>query len=455
MDTATDILGLIRGSQMARLFLVGFLGLVLGVPIVMIDALVGERQQRRDEAVAEVSSKWGGTQTVAGPALVVPFTHRWIETSDGKSVARQDTQSLVFFPARLRVQGALTASELARGIFTIPVYKMALTLDGEFSDLRAADLGVAPADVAWDRAQLALGIAEVRAIQEQVSVDWNGTRVAFLPGTGALADFPSGIHAPVAVNEATKTFTFSLPLALNGSLAAYFVPAAADTSVEITSNFPHPNFQGNWLPTRREVTDRGFSSAWAVPFLGRNYPQTWIAGSPATREAIDKSRFGVELANPIDPYRMADRSVKYAVLFVWLTFSTIWLVEVLGGVRVHPIQYLMIGAGLCLFYLLELSLSEHIPFVAAYAVATAAIVAMVGGYSLAILHHAGRAAVVVTGVAGLYAYLYVLLTNEDYALLIGAIGLFVALAAIMLVTRRVNWYAAGDAPDAPPAPTRS
>ena len=453
MDTATDILGLIRRSQMVRLFLVGFLGLVLGVPILMIDALVGERQHRRDEAVAEVSSKWGGAQTLAGPALVVPFTHRWIETSDGKTVARADTQHLVLLPSRLRVRGSINATELARGIFTVPVYKMSLTLDGEFSQLHPADLGVSPADVAWDRAELALGIAEVRAIQEQVNVDWNGARVAFLPGTGAMTEVPAGIHAPVPVSEGTTTYAFSLPLSLNGSLAAYFVPAAADTSVEITSNFPHPNFQGNWLPTRRAVTDTGFSAAWAVPFLGRNYPQVWTAGSPAMHEAIEKSRFGVELASPIDPYRMADRSVKYAVLFIWLTFSTIWLVEVLAGVRVHPIQYLMIGAGLCLFYLLELSLSEHIPFALAYTAATTAVIALVAGYSAAILRRVRRAAVVGTGVAALYGYLYVLLTNEDYALLIGSIGLFVVLAAIMLVTRRVDWYAAGAEPDAPP--TRS
>ena len=454
MDTTTDILGLIRRSQMVRLFLIGFLGLVLGVPILMISALVSERQHRRDEAVTEVSSKWGGAQTMSGPALVVPFTHRWVEASDGKSVARSDTQYLVFLPSRLRVRGTMDATVLSRGIFTVPVYKMALTLEGEFSQLRPADLGVSSADVAWDRAQLALGIAEVRAIQEQVSVDWNGTRVAFLPGTGNLAEAPSGIHAPVAVNDSTTTFTFSLPLSLNGSLAAYFVPAAADTSVEMTSNFPHPNFQGNWLPVRRSVTDAGFSAAWAVPFLGRNYPQAWYSGAPSMRDAIEKSRFGVELANPIDPYRMADRSVKYAVLFIWLTFSAIWLVEVLAGVRVHPIQYLMIGAGLCIFYLLELSLSEHISFPAAYTVATTAIIAMVTAYSLAILRRAQRAAVVGAGVAGLYGYLYVLLTNEDYALLIGSIGLFVLLAAIMLVTRRVDWYAAGGSAEAPPAPTR-
>ena len=338
---------------------------------------------------------------------------------------------------------------LARGIFLVPVYKEALTLVGEFDQVRPGDLGIKPADVIWDHASLAIGISEVRTIQEQVTVAWNGTPVAFLPGTGGFGDVAAGIHAPVPVNDATKTFAFSVPLNLNGSVGVYFVPAAADTAVEITSNFTHPNFQGNWLPTDRAVTPQGFRASWAMPSLGRNYPQTWVTPSTGMKEAIEKSRFGVELANPVDPYRMADRSVKYAALFILLTFTLIWLVEVLAAVRVHPIQYLMIGAALCIFYLLELSLSEHITFPVAYVTATLAIVAMVAAYSRVVLRETGRALAVGAGVAALYGYLYVLLTNEDFALLIGSVGLFVVLGGIMILTRRVNWYSAGSAATPP------
>jgi inner membrane protein len=172
------------------------------------------------------------------------------------------------------------------------------------------------------------------------------------------------------------------------------------------------------------------------------------------REAIERSRFGVELVNPVDHYRMSDRSVKYAGLFVLLTFATIWLIEVLAGVRVHPIQYLMLGGALCLFYLLELSLSEHLGFPAAYALASVAVIGMVAAYAVVVLRQVSRAAIVGTGVALLYAYLYILLMNEDYALLIGSIGLFLVLAAIMFTTRRVDWYAAGSRRSAPSEPSR-
>ena len=445
-DSAIRLVDAVRRSQILRLFSLGLFTMILLVPILMIAGLVSERQQRRDDATAEVMAKWGSAQTVTGPALVLPYIVRWSETDPaGKTLTHEERRNLAVLPSRLRVRGTIDTTVLTRGIFLVPVYKEALTLVGEFDQLRPGDLGIKPADVIWDHASLAIGISEVRTIQDQVTVAWNGTPVAFLPGTGGFSDVGAGIHAPVPVNDATKTFAFSVPLNLNGSVGAYFVPAAADTAVEITSNFTHPNFQGNWLPTDRAVTPQGFQASWAMPSLGRNYPQTWVTPSTGMKDAIEKSRFGVELANPVDPYRMADRSVKYAALFILLTFTLIWLVEVLAAVRVHPIQYLMIGAALCIFYLLELSLSEHITFPVAYVTATLAIVVMVAAYSRVVLRETRRALAVGAGVAALYAYLYVLLTNEDFALLIGSIGLFVVLGGIMILTRRVNWYSAGSA----------
>ena len=445
-DSAMHLIDRVRRSQILRLLSLGLFTLVLLIPVVMIAGLVGERQQRRDEAAAEVMAKWGSAQTVTGPALVLPYTVRWVETDPkGKTVTHEERRNFVVLPSRLRVRGTIDTTVLARGIFLVPVYKEALTLVGEFAQVRPADLGIKPADVIWDHASLSIGISEVRTIQDQVTGAWNGTPVAFLPGPGGFGDVTAGIHAPVPVDETTKTFAFSVPLTLNGSVRAYFVPSAADTAVEIGSNFTHPNFQGNWLPNDRAITAQGFRATWAMPSLGRNYPQTWVTPSTGMKEAIEKSRFGVELVNPVDPYRMAERSVKYAALFILLTFTSIWLVEVLAGVRVHPIQYLMIGAALCVFYLLELSLSEHITFPAAYATATLAIVAMVAAYGRVVLRERRRALAVSAGVAALYGYLYVLLTNEDFALLIGSIGLFVVLAGIMILTRRVNWYAAGSA----------
>ena len=455
LDSVERLASSIRSSQMLRLFSVGLLALLLQIPIAMIGGLVSERQERRQAAVAEVSSKWGNVQSIIGPALLVPYTYRWTETSaGGQQITRTETRNAIFLPQRLQVRGSIDSQLRHRGIFSVPVYTLGVTLEGEFTRPSFSELGVEPAAVAWDRAQLAIGISDARAIQQETAVTWNGKPVSFLPGTGAFTDGGTGIHAVVGLADGVQRVQFSFPLSLNGSLGVYLAPFAQNTTVELQSNYGHPSFQGNWLPVERSVSDAAFKAKWSIPFLGRNYPQAWKA-EVGMRKEIDGSRFGVELVNPVDHYRMAERSVKYAGLFILLTFATLWLIEVLAGVRVHPIQYLILGGALCLFYLLELSLSEHLGFPLAYTVASMAVVAMVAGYSVVVLHHIRRALVVVAAVSLLYAYLYVLLMNEDYALLIGSVGLFLILAAIMYATRRVDWYSVGTQSPAAPDPRKA
>ena len=453
LDSVERLASSIRSSQMLRLFSVGLLALLLQIPIAMIGGLVAERQERRQAAVTEVSSKWGNVQSIIGPVLIVPYTYRSTETSaSGLQITRTETRNAIFLPEQLRVRGSIDAELRHRGIFSIPVYKVGLTLEGEFTRPSFAELGLEPAGVAWERAQLAIGISDARAIQQETAVTWNGKPVSFLPGTGAFTDGGTGIHAVVGLANGGQRAQFSFPLSLNGSLGVYLTPFAQNTIVELQSNYGPPSFQGNWLPVERSVSDAAFRAKWSIPFLGRNYPQAWKA-EVGMRKEIDGSRFGVELVNPVDHYRMAERSVKYAGLFILLTFATLWLIEVLAGVRVHPIQYLLLGGALCLFYLLELSLSEHLGFPLAYTVASFSVVALVAGYSVVVLHHIRRALFVIAVVSLLYAYLYILLMNEDYALLIGSVGLFLILAAIMYATRRVDWYAVGTRSPAPLDPS--
>jgi len=249
----------------------------------------------------------------------------------------------------------------------------------------------------------------------------------------------------VKIGELLKgdNFNFSFSMGLNGSVGAFFIPFGRDTEVQISSDWDSPSFQGTWLPTNRTVNSDGFKATWSVPFLSRNFPQKWLPSS-SLENVIESSAFGVEMISPVDHYRMSERSVKYHILFLVLTFATLWLFEVLAKIRVHPIQYLLIGAGMCLFYLLELSLAEHLGFVQAYSLASAAVVVMVAFYSAAVLKARKRAVIVGIVVTLLYIYLYILLMIEDYALLAGSIGLFVALAAIMFLTRKVDWYSLTD-----------
>lgn len=452
-DSVERIVTPMRNSQLLRLFSVGFLVLLLQIPIAMISGLVSERQARRVDAIADVSSKWGNAQSITGPVLVVPYAHRWTETpAGGQPVTRTETRNAIFLPEQLRIRGTIDTEVRHRGIFSIPVYKLGLVMEGEFTRPRLSELDVEPASVDWRRAHLALGISDARAIQQETAVTWNGQRMPFLPGTGGFAEGGTGIHAGVSMADTTQRVRFSFPLSLNGSLGMDVVPFGRNTTVEIQGNYGNPSFQGNWLPTERTISNESFKARWAISSLGRGYPQAWTSESQMP-EAVDASRFGVQLVDPVDHYHMAERSAKYAGLFILLTFAMVWLTEVLAGVRVHPIQYLMLGGALCLFYLLELSLSEHLGFPVAYAVASAAVVGMVAAYSVVVLRRLSRALVVAAGTTLLYAYLYFLLMNEDYALLIGSVGLFAILAAIMFATRRVDWYGERARALEPPSPS--
>ncbi len=429
-----------RTSQLVRLLGIGFLTLLFQIPITMIGSLVYERQSRQQSVIVEVSSKWGKSQSITGPALIIPYTYQWNEIGEkGQQITRIETRRVFFLPKKLQASGKLDSAILYRGIYSVPVYKLNLTVTGAFQPPNFSELGVDPTTVLWERAQISLGISDAHAIQEQTNLSWNSIPTPFLPSADGFTGSNTGIHAVVNVNPNTDQYEFTFPLLLNGSLGLYFVPFGQETIIDLESNSGNPSFQGNWLPSQRTVSDSHFSALWTIPFLGRNYPQAWTSQTNMY-EAIQASLFGVNLVDTINSYRMAERSVKYATLFILLTFMVVWLIELLAGVHVHPIQYLLLGAALCMFYLLELSLMEHLGFLLAYILASVAVIGMAGAYSYVVLQRTSRTIIVIAVISGLYAYLYILLTNGDYALLIGSLGLFVILAIVMFVTRRIDWY---------------
>jgi inner membrane protein len=430
----------IRNSPLVRLLLIGFLLLLLQIPILMINGQIGEREDRRRTAVNEVTEKWGKEQTVIGPMLTVPYVWRWIEPGDGgKQTIRTEIRHATFLPDDLTIQGRMESETRYRGIFEVPVYRITLEVKGRFAKPDFTDWGIDSNNVHWDRATLSVRISDARAIQNQAALNWNGRDEPFLPGVGEFGGAKAGIHAPLKGRLAGDRFEFSFPLILNGSDGAFFAPLGQTTAVKITSNWSNPSFQGNWLPNNRVVTDKGFDADWTIPYLGRNYPQRWTSDT-TLGDVIEASQFGLRLISPVDQYRMAHRSMKYESLFLLLTFLSIWLFEVLAKIRVHSIQYLLVGAAMALFYLLELSLSEHLGFPITYLIASAAVVGLISAYSISVLKRAGRGTVMGAVVAALYGYLYVLLNNEDYALLVGSIGLFLILGLVMYLTRRIDWF---------------
>ena len=440
MVESISTLSSLRRSPLVQILVIGFLVVVLQVPVLLIANLVWEREGARGQAVAEISRSWGGPQEAVGPFLVVPY--RWLVTdtdSDGKTRETYVESHATFLPAALDVEAKLATETLYRGVFEAPVYRAAITMSGSFDRPDLSSWGLRPEDVLWEKAQIALEVSDIRAIQNEATIAWGDRAVAFEPGLGLRRSERPGVHAWTGGVEGDSV-PFRIELALNGSSSIRFAPLGRKTSVRTSGDWADPSFQGAWLPNSRAVQNGTFEAAWQIPYLGRNYPQSWWNGEAKTPEIVS-SLFGLDLLTPTDGYRRTERSLKYEALFVGLTFLTIWLFEVLAGARVHIIQYGLIGAALCVFYLLELSLSEHLGFPLAYLLAAAAVVALVTCYAWAVLPSALHSLTIAATTAGLYAYLYVLIQLQDYALLVGSMGLLLILAVIMYATRRVDWYA--------------
>ena len=427
-------------EPMVTLGLVAVLLLGLQIPITMIRSVIGDRQATRDQAVAEVTENWGRAQTIIGPRVVVPFGYR----PDG---ATEDAVGLAsFLPDELAIDAAVASQPLTRGLFTIPAYRGTVRIEGRFSSAADQALGVPREALDWERASLVVELTDTRGLGSESTLTWREESVPLLPGALSQDPLRTGVHSPVSWQPGEGA-EFSIVLSLRGASELRFTPFARNTRVSLTSDWADPSFVGAWLPESREVDDAGFLASWEIPFLGRDYAQQWLSVDEPL-ESVRSSAFGVAFLSEVDGYRMAERSTKYAALFLTFTFALIWLFDVTTGVRVHPIQYLLVGSAMCLFYLLELSLSEHLGFGAAYGIAASSVVALVAGYAGAVLRSHARGAVL-GGVIGLtYAYLLALLTLEQYALLAGSVGLLVMLAIVMHQTRWIDWYSLGEDPAA-------
>ena len=430
---------------LTRLFIMLLILFPLWVAATLVNSVISEREGIRDAAEREISEKWGNDQVLAGPVLVLPWTQRErVEFSDGKGVTHSridlHARSATFLPDDFQADGSLKPELRKRGIFETVLYVADLKLTGRFKSPDLGSLGINPADVQWDKALLSVGISDPRGIRDAVELKWAGQSLAFKPGAGEGSPFPQGFHVQgLPVPKGGKGADFSFDLGLNGSRTLRLVPVGRGNAVKLRSTWADPSFTGEYLPLERKVSDKGFDAEWKVLELARTFPQAWRDNS-VSGEALDNASFGVGLVKPVSTYQQSARATKYAVLFLLLTFAFFFLFEVMGHLKVHPVQYLLVGAALVVFYLLLLSVSEHIGFNASYAVSTAATLGILWGYVSAILRQRARARLLIAALAGLYAYLFVILRLNDYALLMGSLGIFAALAALMYFTRNIDWY---------------
>ena len=415
--------------------------LLLQLPILVIGALVSERQQRQHEAVSEVSAKWGAPQTVIGPWVAVPYSVTRVETVAEESRTVTHREVLHLLPEELEASVDLQVEVRHRGLFDVPVYVAALKVAGKTHGLDPSDFPDG-ATIHWDRARLAMAVSDPRAIQGAGTFRIQGSTAAALPTTGP-DEARGGLHVPLNPAHTRAGVPFELDVSLRGVSSLNIVPVGDVSHVELRSNWDAPSFQGKWLPEEHQVRSDGFAASWTVSRLSRGFPARFTTGR--TREPdtgpsrgpadLTEDVLGVDLLRPVDHYRMSLRATHYSFLFVALALLTLWLLEIRSARHIHPVQYGLVGAALCLFFLLLLALSEHLGFALAYGVATAMIVGLISSYAWSLMGELRRAALVGLTLAGMHGWLYITLANEDYALLLGSMVVFAGLALTMLVTR--------------------
>jgi inner membrane protein len=302
----------------------------------------------------------------------------------------------------------------------------------------------APDEILWDQATINVGLTDPKGVARTIELSWNGQPQQFVPGVAHTGLFSTGVHAPApGVSDRAGALRFDLALDVKGTRELRFVPGGNETTVQLTSPWPHPSFLG-LPPETPRVEAGGFAASWRVPYFGRGFAPMWKSGDASDGEQLsrlaDASSFGVALVQPVDIYVQTDRALKYAVLFIVMTFAISFLLEIAGGALVHPIQYMFVGFALCMFYLLLLSIAEHRGFDIAYAAAATVTIVLLAWYWSWVLNGRRRGFMMGASLTALYGYLYLLLRLEDYALLAGSLGLFAMLALVMFLTRRVDWY---------------
>jgi inner membrane protein len=421
-----------------KMAVIALIVLGLMIPLSLLRGLITERGQMRAQAIETVAKGWGGSLRFGGLMLRVPFT---VERTSRSGEINLEAHQLYVLAEDLNIDAALDHTITRKvGIYGVPVYLLHAQLTGSFNmaDVQTAAAKAYPhATFLWQDAALRLPVSDVRSIRELRAATVNGQPMTFGPAPG---QGPEGVESKIDLSDALKqpALPFAIDAVLAGSQAVAFLPTAATTKTSLSANWPDPQFQGSFLPSQYSITGQAFKAQWQVLALNRGFPQSWIDGQVEST-AFTYAAYGAELFQSVDVYQRSERAIKYALLFIVLTFLSFFSWEFLAKLDIHPMQYLLIGLALSTFYLLLIALSEHLPFWISFWLGALALVTLLGIYMAGVLDRV-RAGVVIAGVMTLvYGLLYLLVLSESYSLLIGAIALFAVLAAIMIATRKMRW----------------
>ena len=442
-----------------RMALLILMGIGLMIPMSMIKGLIAERQSAQRGVLNEIAQSATGEQAITGPVLLIPYKRKVVHkqiVKDEKGVEREKKteqiydEKLAFLPESVEIDGDVSTFAKQRGIYTARLYSAPLKFKGRFLVPKGyiAQAGAGAYD--FGGARISIGIADPRGIKNSPELAVDEKKIAFVSGANAPG-MAAGMHAPLGALSDTQPHSveFAFELSLQGMERLWFVPTGKSTQVSLKSNWPHPSFYGRYLPEPKAAGEApsadGFTALWRTSHFSTNlatqYAECVADANKCT--AVANNGFGVSLIQPANIYQQLERSAKYGFLFIGLTLIAFFLFEVLKRLAIHPIQYGLVGIALAMFYLLLTSLSEHIAFERAYVIASAACIGLLAFYVSFVLKSAARGLGFGAMLAALYGALYVLLRSEDHALVLGSALLFGLLAAVMVGTRKVDWYGVG------------
>lgn len=447
-----------------KIITIFFLALILLLPLAMIEGKVTERRHYREQVKADVAASWTGSQQLLTPVLVLPYEYQLTLPGNRDQEPRDVTEKrqLLVPMAYTSLAADVETSLRYKGIYPVPVYQATVAISGHFNgdSLNAAMAAVRDQHgfQRWLPAHLALPVSDARGIAGKPTLSWQGENLAFSPGT-ATRELGAGLHALIGglagnfdhnaslnhnVHEsADKTgqqLDVNIALQLRGMESLDIVPTGKQLDVKVLSDWPHPLFEGNFLPQEHTITDGGFSARWSINEFSSGVVEKLARCQNGNCDALFQQRLATRFFQPVDIYLQTERAIKYGILFIALSFVSFFLFEVLRKAPIHPIQYGFVGLALAIFYLLLISLSEHIHFLLAYSIAASACVLLLFfylGHALGGYRQSGYFAL---ALGLLYGVLFVIIQMEDFALLTGAGLLFTLLACLMLTTRKMDWY---------------
>ncbi len=434
----------LRDSITARMLVVGVLLLILLVPLQFVKELIYERSSRQKEVVQEINKKWGNEVILSGPILKIPYkTYKTTELYNGdtkKSEKKTETiiNTAFIFPDSLDIAADIDTRERNRAIYKSVVYTADMEVSGTFPKIDLSGKDVKPEDILWKKASLVIQTSNIKGIRSSMIVKLNKTQLPMNPKF--TKDYLNTIQSEVIPDfqaMANTSIPFTFDLKINGSELLQFIPIGKETKVVMNSNWHSPSFNGNYLPTdeAREISNEGFTAQWEVFQINREFEQVFYNTLPDLTDFA----FGTDLIIPVDEYQKSERTVKYGFLVIGLTLLVFLLIQIVSKIYIHPFQYVMVGLSLVMFYTLLISISEHSSFLKAYIIAASAVLLLITVYSRFILKGWKFPALIAFSLASLYGFIYVIIQLENYALLVGSIGLFVILVIVMFASRKIDW----------------